>query len=78
MFLSLKEFSTPNAWVFICILIDLNCIISAEERKYEFTIIFISIFRNKSSFEPHNILIVGEQFDHIFFGRFGLKTKDAS
>ena len=39
---------------------------------------FVFVLRNQSCFEPENVLVVCEQFSHIFFGRFGLKTENAA
>lgn len=72
LFLALKEFSSPNAWVFIGALINLDGIITAVERNNEFTIVFILVLRNKSGFKSQNVLIISEKLSHIFLWRFWL------
>lgn len=78
MFLSLQKFASPNSWVFVSILEYLNCIISTEKWHYEFSVMLIFVLRNQSSLISENILIICEDFSHIFFGWFGLKTKNTS
>ena len=39
---------------------------------------FIFILRNQSRLEPENVLIVCEQFGHVLFRRFRLKTENTA
>ena len=52
MFLSLKEFSSPNTRVLVSILVHLNSVISSEEGNNELSIVLIFILRNQSCLKP--------------------------
>lgn len=75
--LSLKELSSPNSWIFISVLVDLNSVVSAEEWYNKLAVVFIFVLRNQTSFESQSILIVCEDLCHVLLGRFGLQTVDA-
>ena len=78
MFLSLEELTSPNSRVLVCLLVDLNCIVSAEEGDDEFSVLFIFVLRDHPCLKSHDVLIVCEDFGHILFGGFGLKTVDTA
>jgi hypothetical protein len=59
-------------------LVDLNSVVSAEERNDKFTVVLVLVLGNQTGLEPKSVLVVCEYLCHVFLGGFGLKTEDAS
>lgn len=59
-------------------MVDLNSVISTEERYDKLTIVLVLVLGNQTCLEPKCVLVVCKYLCHVFLGRLGLKTKDAS
>lgn len=59
-------------------MVDLDCIVSAEEGNDEFSALLVLVLGDESRLETHDILVVGKELSHIFLGRFWLETENAT
>ena len=50
-------------------------VVSAVEGYHELSVVLVSILRDHPGLEPEDVLIVGEDFGHVFFRRFGLEAE---
>lgn len=76
--LSFEELTTPDAGVLVGVLVDLDCIVSAEEGDDEFSALLVLVLGDESRLETHDVLVVGEELGHVLLGRLGLETEDAA
>lgn len=70
---SLEEFTPPNTTVSFSNLVNLNCVITAEELNNKSSIVFFLHFTNLSGLKSHYVLILSEILSHILLRRFRLQ-----
>lgn len=72
---SFQELSGPDTRVLVSHLSHHDSVVSAKETDNELTIIVILGMTDQTGFETEDILIVGENFFDIFFGRLGVQAE---